>query len=344
MKAVHYINQFFGQIGGEDKADHPLEVRPGAVGPGAAFKAAVPQLDIVATIICGDNHINEHSEKVSQEIIQILEKYQPDLLLAGPAFNAGRYGTACGLACKLAAGLGITAVSGMFPENPGVDLYRRYAYIVPTGNSAAAMKKAVADMSLIVTKIMAGEKPDDPERDGYIRRGLRHNYYAEKTGAARCVDMLLDKLAGRPFQTELPMPSYKRFPPSPGIIDLGRARIALLTTGGLVPDGNPDHIEAALASKYKKYSYDAYHGREHFSGEVCHGGYDPIYTNEDANRMLPVDVMGELEAQGLIGELYPYTYVTSGNGMSMTNAQNFAENIARDLKEAGVSGAILTSA
>ena len=30
MKIVHYINQFFGQIGGEEMAGHPLEVRKGA--------------------------------------------------------------------------------------------------------------------------------------------------------------------------------------------------------------------------------------------------------------------------------------------------------------------------
>lgn len=32
MRIVHYINQFFGQIGGEEAAGHPLEVREGAMG------------------------------------------------------------------------------------------------------------------------------------------------------------------------------------------------------------------------------------------------------------------------------------------------------------------------
>ena len=34
MRVVHYLNQFFGGLGGEDKAGAPLEVREGAVGPG----------------------------------------------------------------------------------------------------------------------------------------------------------------------------------------------------------------------------------------------------------------------------------------------------------------------
>ena len=35
MKIIHYINQFYAQIGGEEKADTPLSVRENAmIGPG----------------------------------------------------------------------------------------------------------------------------------------------------------------------------------------------------------------------------------------------------------------------------------------------------------------------
>ncbi|MCI0859784.1 MAG: hypothetical protein J4N81_13720, partial [Chloroflexi bacterium] len=34
MRVVHYLNQFFGGLGGEEKADLPPETRTGAVGPG----------------------------------------------------------------------------------------------------------------------------------------------------------------------------------------------------------------------------------------------------------------------------------------------------------------------
>ena len=38
IKVVHYINQFFAQIGGEEKADYPAEIRVGeVVGPGMAL-------------------------------------------------------------------------------------------------------------------------------------------------------------------------------------------------------------------------------------------------------------------------------------------------------------------
>ena len=36
-KAILYINQFFGQIGGEDKADFKPEIREGKVGPALEY-------------------------------------------------------------------------------------------------------------------------------------------------------------------------------------------------------------------------------------------------------------------------------------------------------------------
>ena len=34
MKIIHYLNQFFAGIGGENKADVPVGLIEGAVGPG----------------------------------------------------------------------------------------------------------------------------------------------------------------------------------------------------------------------------------------------------------------------------------------------------------------------
>ena len=36
-KAILYINQFFGQIGGEDKADFAPEIHEGKIGPALEF-------------------------------------------------------------------------------------------------------------------------------------------------------------------------------------------------------------------------------------------------------------------------------------------------------------------
>ena len=103
-KLVHYINQFFAGIGGEDKADVSPEVRDGIVGPGMAFKAAFNgEAEIVATFICGDNYCANHLDDVAAHMVETVKAYEADGLIAGPAFNAGRYGTACGAVCAAVA-------------------------------------------------------------------------------------------------------------------------------------------------------------------------------------------------------------------------------------------------
>ena len=92
LRLVHYINQFFAQIGGEEKADIPAELREGIVGPGSAFQAAFKgEAEIVATIICGDSYFGENESKAKAEIIEMVKGQKPDLFIAGPAFNAGRW-------------------------------------------------------------------------------------------------------------------------------------------------------------------------------------------------------------------------------------------------------------
>jgi betaine reductase len=124
IRCVHYLNQFFGQIGGEDKADtRPLK-RDGAVGPGNLIQEMSGRdAEIVGTVICGDNYFSEHTEEALKRLLELIRGYSPALLLAGPAFNAGRYGMACGAVCEAALEhMGIPAVTGMFPDNAAVAL------------------------------------------------------------------------------------------------------------------------------------------------------------------------------------------------------------------------------
>jgi betaine reductase len=93
FKVLYYVNQFFGQVGGEDKAGMPPEYRPEKVGPALGFEGALKgEGEIVGTIICGDNYFNENKEKSLKFILNTIREVSPDLVAAGPAFNAGRYG------------------------------------------------------------------------------------------------------------------------------------------------------------------------------------------------------------------------------------------------------------
>ena len=127
IKVVHYINQFFAQIGGEEKADYPAEIRVGeVVGPGTAFMASFKdEAEIIATIICGDSYFNENLETAKAQILEMVKEQAPDVFIAGPAFNAGRYGVACGtIAAAVQEELGIPSLTGMYVENPGADMFK----------------------------------------------------------------------------------------------------------------------------------------------------------------------------------------------------------------------------
>lgn len=346
LKIVHYLNQFFGQIGGEDKADIPPRKQDGPVGPGSALNNLLgEEAEIVNTIICGDTFFNENLEDSKCKIKEMLEDIKPDLLIAGPAFNAGRYGVACGTVAEIAKNeLGIDVVSGIYPENPGYEMFKQYAYFVETSDSAAGMRSALPDMAEIIKSyVEKNGELDSPEKEGYMPRGVRKNIFTEERGAARAIKMLLKKMEGEEFETEYPMPVFDRVDPADPIENMSDTKVALVTSGGIVPKGNPDRIESSSASKYGEYSLEGVMNLDQDSYETAHGGYDPVCANIDADRVLPVDVMRELEKEGVIGELHNNFYTTVGNGTSVANSKSYANEIAKKLIADGVQAVILTS-
>ena len=63
MNMLHYLNQFFGGIGGEDVNDLPLETREGALGPGRLLDQKLGDRgSVVATVIAGDNYFVEEED------------------------------------------------------------------------------------------------------------------------------------------------------------------------------------------------------------------------------------------------------------------------------------------
>lgn len=332
LRVVHYLNQFFGQIGGEDKADAPLCVRDKAVGPGLALNAALGEAaSVVGTVICGDNTMAENLEENAREAAKAIAALEPDLLIAGPAFGAGRYGMACGAVCKaLRELLPVPAVAGLHESNPAVGLYRSYAHLVPTGPSAVGMRAAVPAMASLGLRLCLGEKP---EPGSYIPQGVRASIRREKTGAERAAAMLAARLRGEEPETELPLPSYESVPPAPPLDNLASAVIVLATEGGLSPKGNPDRLEASMATKFGVYSIEGLEALTPDAFQASHGGYDNSQVNADLHRLVPLDAMRALEREGVIGSVAPVLYSTAGNATTLENAERFGREIALDIRE-----------
>ena len=133
IRILHFLNPFFAGIGGEEENDRGPQIEEGSRGPGRALDPLLgPAGKIVATLICGDNFFSGHEAEVLLALEKAVKGNGIHLMIAGPAFNAGRYGWACGAICQAAAErLRLPAVTAMSPENPGAAFRRRRVYIVP---------------------------------------------------------------------------------------------------------------------------------------------------------------------------------------------------------------------
>ena len=205
------------------------------------------------------------------------------------------------------------------------------------------MRKALPKLAKFAAKLAKGEEILSPKEEGYHERGVRVNFFSEKRGSERAVEMLVKKIKGEEFETEYPMPNFDRVEPNPAVKDLTKAKIALVTSGGIVPKGNPDHIESSSASKYGEYSLEGFNDLTAETHETAHGLYYPVYANEDSDRVLPVDVMRDFVKEGKIGSLHEKFYTTVGNGTAVASAVGFAKEYAQKLVADGVDAVILTS-
>lgn len=344
-RIVHYINQFYGGIGGEEAAGAPLAIKDGPVGPGMALQKELGEgYEIVMTIVCGDNYYSENSDHVNDAVCRAISEKGTDLLVAGPAFNAGRYGLACGGICAaVARRQSIAAVTAMYPENPAAAIYKKDLLIVATAASAAGMKDAIRNMARLAKKMAGGEAILSAKEEGYIPRGRRLNCLADRPAAVRAVETLHRKLKGEPYMTETPVERYESVAPAKPIKDLARATIALVTEAGIVPLGNPGRIRHANATNWASYSLKGIDSLEKGRYEAIHGGFDASFANDDPNRVVPVDAMRFFEAQGYIGRLHDTYYVTVGNGTPVERSAAFGEQIAQELAKAGVDGVLIPS-
>lgn len=165
----------------------------------------------------------------------------------------------------------------------------------------------------------------------------------ERNGAERSVDMLLTKLAGKSFEPEVPIPSYTSPTPAPPVKDVSKANIALVSAGCLIPRGNPDNLAPGFATSFGGYSIKDIDRLCSDGYRTHHMGFRLNYTNEDPQRLLPMDVMRDLEKEGIIGKLNDTYYTYAGVATSVESSRNIAKGMIERLKSDGVDAVILTA-
>lgn len=157
---------------------------------------------------------------------------------------------------------------------------------------------------------------------------------------------ILEALAGDPAQQrkiaaaaeQLPLmgAGYRKISSSGTVI-------ALVTEGGLVPAGNPDRLESARAGRFLKYSIAGVSALAGGRFESVDRGWDNRHVNEDPNRLLPLDVISELEKDQTALKVHEYFYTTTGVATSIEDSERMGRSIAKELMDQHISAVILTS-
>ncbi|HEV7883295.1 MAG TPA: glycine/betaine/sarcosine/D-proline family reductase selenoprotein B, partial [Solirubrobacteraceae bacterium] len=311
MKIVHYVNQFFAGVGGEDAAGSGPQLRDGATGPGRKLASLLgDEHEIVATAVCGDDYAAAHPEFAAELVTQAKER-GAEMIIAGPAFTSGRYGLACARIAAAASEAELPALAAMHPDNPGLGEAAGTS-VVESGLTARQMKGTLERFAAAALKIAAGEELT--AQDGRIGPVARTNRMAERNAAQRAVALVLARLGGDKDATEIPLPDFDSVTPAAPVADAAEAVFALVTEGGFVPAGNPDRLESARATKWVRHSLDGLDSADSGTFESVHGGFSTQWANADPNRILPLDVARELEREGAIGRLHGEYLGTTGNG------------------------------
>ncbi len=340
IRVVHYVNQFFAGIGGEDEAGTPPGRLDAPVGPGRRLQASLGEgYEIVSTVWCGDDYAAA-GDGAADEILALAAAAKPDLLVAGPAFGSGRYGLACARVAAAAVAAGIPVVAAMLEDNPGVD-HAGAAPVVGVGATAREMKPALEILAAAVRKVAAGEPLT--RDDGRAGRIPRRMVTADAPAARRAVDLLLRRLDGDRAGTEVPLPRFDRVTPAAPVENPGEVIVALITEGALVPADNPDGLESARTTRWLRYPLRGLDTLPTGEWRSVHGGFSTQWANHDPHRILPLDVARDLEREGAIGRLHDEYLVTVGNGTAVADARRFGVEWAADLRRSGARAAILTA-
>ena len=155
--------------------------------------------------------------------------------------------------------------------------------------------------------------------------------------------MLSDRMHDRGFKTELPIIAPDRVEPALFTGDLRNATVGLVTTGGLVPKGNPDKMVRGGSSRHFSYSIEGLDTMSPDAWECVHRGFFTDMTNENPNYILPLNVIRAMEKNGEIGRIHNTFLSVAGVGTAVADSEQIGKRMAEELKQAGVDVCVMVA-
>ena len=150
-------------------------------------------------------------------------------------------------------------------------------------------------------------------------------------------------MSGEPFESEMLPTAFAPVPMPAAIKDMSKAKVMLITDGGLVPKGNPDRIEGTAATRWGSYNIEGSDDLRGEDYEVSHGGYD---TTVRAGRSRP---LGAARRPARDGKERRHRQAARRVSLhlrplqSISNTRRLGREMAAKIKQEGVDAVILTS-
>ena len=140
------------------------------------------------------------------------------------------------------------------------------------------------------------------------------------------------------------MEVWDEAPPAPPLVQVKDRRIALVTTSGVVPWGNPDRFKTYRNTHWQKYNIAEPGEPEPEMGDGAWRLQRRLYESE-SSLWSSADALRALESEGAIGpgKLYPAYYVIPGNQGSPAVMRRVGQEIAADLKKDAVEGVLFVA-
>ncbi|MGH4123732.1 MAG: glycine/betaine/sarcosine/D-proline family reductase selenoprotein B [Clostridium sp.] len=174
IRIVQFLNQVQAGLGGDEQMDIKPQSQNGAVGMGMLLKTISMKngADIVGTVTCGDNYFMQNKESAIEEIIDMIKKFNADVVICGPALNYKRYGECCGhLTLCIQDKLKIPSFAAMSKDSTGTEMFRKKIHIIETPNrGGVGLNSSLRKISGFAIKLAKGEAIGTSKEEGYFLR------------------------------------------------------------------------------------------------------------------------------------------------------------------------------
>ena len=207
------------------------------------------------------------------------------------------------------------------------------------------MQETLKRYSLLVERLIAQDQKaiKDFRAEYCLAIPRRFTIRTDKPDYVRAADLLLARLSGQSYESEIPRIETQSHTIPNLTVSLADATVALVTEGGLVPKGNPDRLESSRGSRYFKYSVQGRSDLKHGEFEAMHTGYDTSTVDRDPDRLVPLDAMRVLESGQRIKKVHDQYFVTTGTGAMPSKMAELGAGIAAEIAGAGIDAVILTA-